>query len=365
MDALGQLTGGIAHDFNNMLMVVGGYKAIELATNRAENLTRQLLRFSRRQSLSPATVDLAQRLAEFRAILTSSVGGNVRLEITIGQEVWPVTVDPNEFEVALVNLAVNARDAMPNGGSVRITARNATLNPGAQADGLVGEFVIVEVRDEGVGIPADILPKVFDPFFTTKGIDRGTGLGLSQVYGFAHQSGGTVRISSARGAGTTVFLYLPRGADRTADRDAYQRDVEAPGGAETILVVEDNSEVRCVTVEMLGQLGYRVVEADCADQALAILSSGKNIDLVLTDIVMPGKLDGFDLAEQIKTHYWRVPVLLTTGYSNLPSRTQHEFMILRKPFQLLELAKSVRCTLDAGFGRRSERASERAGSSPA
>ena len=207
MDALGHLTGGIAHDFNNMLMVVGGYAeflkrrlsdpkdrraldAIELATSRAESLTRQLLTFSRRQSLNPATVNLAERFAAFRDILASSAHGNIQLDIDVAPDTWPVTIDPNEFEVAIVNLVVNARDAMPDGGGIAITVRNVAIGAHDPIDGLEGEFVVVEVKDTGVGIPPDVLPRVFDPFFTTKETDRGTGLGLSQVYGFARRRAG-------------------------------------------------------------------------------------------------------------------------------------------------------------------------------
>jgi PAS domain S-box-containing protein len=250
MDALGQLTGGIAHDFNNMLMVVGRYtqflkgrlvdakdrraiEAIEAATTRAENLTRQLLTFSRRQPLSAKNVKLAECLQGFKEVLTATASGTgsgkVHLDIKIPAGLWPVRIDPNEFEMALINILVNARDAMTGGGTICLSAHNTVLGTDERSPRLKGEFVAVEVRDDGVGIPPEILSKVFEPFFTTKESGKGTGLGLSQVYGFAHQAGGTVTVASEVGHGTTVTLFLPRAKRRTGGT-ARETALELPGG---------------------------------------------------------------------------------------------------------------------------------------
>src|SRR6266850_211733 len=286
MEALGQLTGGTAHDFNNMLMVVSGnaqilkrrlrdpknlrsLEAIEGAAARGENLTRQLLAFSRRQSLNPIVISLRQRLTEFRDLLASSARGDIKLVVDIGRSVWPVAVDIHELELALINLVVNARDAMPGGGTVTITAKNLQLKPEDTPDGLRGEFVALTVTDTGCGIKADILPKVFEPFFTTKQLDKGTGLGLSQVYGLTCQSGGTVTITSQVGNGTTVTIYLPR-----SDRPVSELQIvagEHQRADETVLLVEDHPEVQEVAGMLLEQLGYRVFHAKSAE-AFAVLN---------------------------------------------------------------------------------------------
>ena len=364
MDALGHLTGGIAHDFNNMLMVVGGYtqflksrltdtkdrravEAIEIATTRAESLTRQLLSFSRRQPLSPKTVHLGEWLQSFHDVLKATVSGNTELEINMPPELWPVTVDVNEFEMAIINLLVNARDAMPDGGTVRLTGRNAHLNGNHQASQFQGEFVVIDVRDGGVGIPAEILSKIFDPFFTTKETGKGTGLGLSQVYGFAHQAGGTVTVSSRVGLGTTVTLYLPRAGQIAGATPGRGGDQDLPTGHERVLVVEDNAEVKDIATTMLEKLGYRTVARETAAEALEVLAKGEAFDLVLTDIVMPGPLDGLGLAHKLKVQRRDIPVLLTTGYAKAATEPFTEFPILRKPYTLSALAHAVRRTIDA------------------
>jgi PAS domain S-box-containing protein len=362
MDALGQLTGGIAHDFNNLLMVVGGYTqflkrrlndpkdkraldAIELAASRAENLTRQLLTFSRRQPLNPTTVDLAACFAAFRDVLETTAKGNIKLDIDIPDGLWPVTIDVNEFEVAIINLLVNARDAMPNGGTVAISMRNEVLDQKDGADRKQGEFVAVEVKDTGVGIAPEVLPKVFDPFFTTKEIDRGTGLGLSQVYGFVHQAGGTVKLSSAIGRGTTVTLYLPRSQQARSPLHDHPRGEVPQGGKETILLVEDNCDVQSVTATMLEQLGYTVVTADSASQALSMLDSVPHVDLVFTDVIMPGPMNGVELARHILERRSGMPILLTTGYAKAASEAATGFPVLRKPYQLPVLAEAIQAAL--------------------
>jgi signal transduction histidine kinase len=361
MEALGQLTGGVAHDFNNMLMVVSGnaqmlkrrlrdpkdlraIEAIELASARSENLTRQLLAFSHRQALNPTTISLRQRLGSFHELLASSARGDINLLIDVHRSIWPVLVDIHELELALINLVVNARDAMPEGGTITITARNLRLELEDIPDGLCGEFVALTVTDTGCGIPPEILPKVFEPFFTTKEVDKGTGLGLSQVYGLSRQSGGTVTINSRAGEGTSVTIYLPR-SRRPLSREPTSAG-EPPQGNETILLVEDNREVQEVAELLLDQLGYRVFSVQSTAAALALLESGEPIDLVFTDIVMPGELDGVALAQCVRQEYPDVAVLLTSGYARAANLLEIGLPILRKPYQLATLARAIRDALD-------------------
>jgi len=362
MEALGQLTGGIAHDFNNMLMVVSGnaqilkervsdarnlrsVEAIELAAARGERLTRQLLAFSRRQTLNPMVVSLRQRLAEFRDLLVSSARGDIALVIDIGRSIWPVAVDVHELELALINLVVNARDAMPDGGTIVITAKNTRVQPEDTPDAIHGEFVALTITDTGCGIADDILPKVFEPFFTTKQLDKGTGLGLSQVYGLTRQSGGTVTIASKLGNGTAVTLYLPRSHRPLSERGVTEGDT--PRGGEKVLLVEDNPEVQETAGMLLDQLGYRVFRAQSAAAALQLLQSGEAVDLVFSDIIMPGELDGMALARQVKEEYPDVAVLLTSGYAKAANAQEAGFPILRKPYKLATLARAIRDALDA------------------
>jgi PAS domain S-box-containing protein len=370
MEALGQLTGSIAHDFNNLLMIVSGHAqllrrrlnepkhlqaidAIHSAANRGESLTRQLLAFSRRQPLNPVITDLKQRVEAVHEMLVGSLRGNVQLKCDIPADVWPVEVDIAELELALVNVAVNARDAMPGGGSITLSARNVTLKKSDGVDQLEGDFVALALTDTGVGIAPDVLPRIFEPFFTTKALGKGTGLGLAQVYGFSHQSGGTVVATSTVGSGTTITIYLPR-------RQAVQVEaVEAPPtqpivpGQGTVLVVEDNVEVGDVTASLVEQLGYRTMRAESATDALNLLQQGEKIDLVLSDVVMPGGMNGIALAQEIRNHYPRIPVLLTSGYSDVVQTAEAQFAILRKPFQLTALEKSVREALERGAARES------------
>ena len=362
MEALGQLTGGIAHDFNNMLTVVSGnaqmlklrlrdpknlrsVEAIEIAAARGENLTRQLLAFSRRQALNPIVVSLHQRLAEFRDLLASSARGDITLVIDIRRSVWPVAVDIHELELALINLVVNARDAMLGGGTITITAKNMRLQPDDASDGLRGEFVALTVTDTGRGIEADILPKVFEPFFTTKQLDKGTGLGLSQVYGLTRQSGGTVTITSRVGEGTAVTIYLPRSHRPLSEESIV--DSNPPQGCETVLVVEDNPEVQEVAGLLLNQLGYRVFHVQSAAAGLELLASGEAINLVFTDVIMPGELDGLALARRIKEEYPDVAVLLTSGYAKALHTLEAGLPLVRKPYQLQTLARAIREALDS------------------
>jgi PAS domain S-box-containing protein len=356
MEALGQLTGGVAHDFNNLLMIVGGHiqtikklvgadakakravEAIELAARRGESLTRQLLTFSRRQSVNPTVVRIGERIEALRTMLTSSAGISATLAVTVPPDTWPVKVDVSEFELALVNLTLNARDALAEGGVIAIAAENARLCPSDTPQKLAGDFVAVAVSDTGCGIPSDILPKVFDPFFTTKQANEGTGLGLSQVHGFAHQSGGTVTIESRLGKGTTVTMYLPRAAETAAEPDEREAEQIVGGGA--ALLVEDNPEVADVSVSFLEQLGYRVRAVPHARAALDAIER-ESFDLVVSDIIMSGAMDGLGLARAIRQRHSRLPILLVTGYSNVSAPADVEFTVLRKPFELADLGHAI------------------------
>ena len=368
MEALGQLTGSIAHDFNNLLMIVSGHaqllrrrltdpkhlqaiEAVHSAANRGESLTRQLLAFSRRQPLNPVVADLKERVEAVHEMLVGSLRGNVQLKCDIAADVWPVEVDIAELELALVNVAVNARDAMPGGGIITLSARNVTLKKSDGVDQLEGDFVTLAMTDTGVGIAPDVLPRIFEPFFTTKALGKGTGLGLSQVYGFSHQSGGTVVATSAVGSGTAITIYLPR------KHAALAKAAEAPPaqpmvpGQGTILVVEDNAEVAAVTASLVEQLGYQTLRAENATDALNRLQRGERIDLVFSDVVMPGGMNGIALAQEIGNRYPQVPVLLTSGYSDVVQTAGSQFAILRKPFQLPALEKSIREALERGGPR--------------
>jgi PAS domain S-box-containing protein len=371
MEALGQLTGGVAHDFNNLLMVVSGQaqalmsrltdqknlrslEAIMAAASRGEALTRQLLTFARRQPQNPRTVNLSRTITAFRDVLSSSARGKIDLRIEIPQHIWPVSIDIPEFELALVNLVVNARDAMPEGGSIILSGENTTLRGDETVEGIKGEYVALAVNDNGTGIPSEILSKIFEPFFTTKSPGKGTGLGLSQAYGFAQQSGGAIMVRSKLGQGTKVTLYLPRSHAPVAVVVSSEAASQLPGSGEKILVVEDNPDVKAVAIALLEQLNYRPVAVDNAREALNLLADATPIDLVFTDVMLPGDLDGLALAREINKRHPRLPVLLTSGYAKALSEP-HGLPILRKPYQIAALAEAIRTTL----GSRAARATRR------
>ena len=361
MEAMGQLTGGIAHDFNNLLMVVSGHvqilqrrladpkiaqatEAIHAAAKRGEALTRQLLAFSRREPLNPTAVNLRTRIDALEPIFQSSLRGNITITYDIPDNIWPIEVDVAEFELALLNIAINSRDAMPHGGAFAVSARNMSSSENSLPAPLQGEFVALALRDTGMGISSEVQPKIFDPFFTTKAVGKGTGLGLSQVYGFAQNAGGTVAVASRVGEGTTITIYLPRSHAEVAP--AEHPSPESIGAGEgTILVVDDSAEVAEVTSSMLEQLGYRVVRATTAGDALERLADDAAIDLVFSDIVMPSGLSGLDLAREIRARHAGMPVVLTTGYSDAMQEIKSEFIVIRKPFELSVLAKSLRDAL--------------------
>ncbi len=363
MEALGQLTGGVAHDFNNLLMIVSGQaqtlmrriaepknvrslEAIMIAASRGEALTRQLLTFARRQLQNPRAVYPGQTVAAFRDVLSSSTRGKIDLRIEVPRTVWPISIDIAEFELTLVNLVVNARDAMPQGGTITISGENMTLTGSETPGSLKGDYVALTVADTGTGIPPELQEKIFEPFFTTKGPGKGTGLGLSQAYGFAQQSDGAIAVKSEVGRGTEVTLYLPRSREPVAITMPATASENAGGHGERILVVEDNADVKSVAVSLLEQLNYSTLAVDTAAAALDLLRSGAEIDLVFSDVMLPGDMDGVGLARNIREHFPHIPVLLTTGYAKALAGA-HGLPILRKPYQLSALGDAVRKGLDS------------------
>jgi len=350
LDALGQLTGGVAHDFNNILMVISGslhflrksvtadpkvqraISAIETATKRGAALTSQLLTFARRQSVNPEPIDVPERIEAIHEVLETGAGSAVRLVFDFSNNLWPVTADISEFETALVNLVINARDAMPLGGSITIAARNVAADQPGTPD-----FVAISVEDAGQGIAPDVLDKIFDPFFTTKPVGKGTGLGLSQVHGFAHQAGGTVKVESELGKGTKVTILLPRDEIGPANDKSSVAEI---GGSGVVLLVEDNPDVAAVSTSLLEQLGYTVHRVQDAEAALREIQR-ERIDLVFSDIVMPGKIDGLTLAYRLRELRPKLPVLLATGYSDAAAHVRGDFPILRKPYEIHELSQAI------------------------
>src|SRR6516164_493566 len=373
MDAIGQLTGGIAHDFNNLLMIVSGHaqslkkrlkdakdvralQAIEMAAARGENLTRQLLSFSRTLPLSPTVINPAEAIHAIRDVLAGSMHVNIQFQIDVPKLAWPICVDKSELELALVNLAVNARDAMPDGGRITIAAENVHVRAGDLPEDIGGDFVALSVADTGGGIPPDLVSRVVEPFFTTKAPNKGTGLGLSQVYGFARRSDGTVAITSELGRGTKVTVYLPRSHAALAAPLPPDEVDYAALDRRTILVVEDNADVRRVAVSLLEQLGYRTIEVETAAAALDIVTSGKHIDLVFSDVVLPGPADGLALARTLAERWPNIPVVLTTGYTKV-FEADPEFPVLRKPYQISTLGRVIHDAFNPAMPRRSMLAS--------
>jgi two-component system NtrC family sensor kinase len=360
LQAIGQLTGGVAHDFNNLLMIVSGsvqrlrrhikddkqihlLDAITTATQRGESLTRQLLTFSRRQTLQPSVIDLAERLPEIKEMLSRSLRGDIEIRVSVPRRPCAVKVDPSELELALLNLAVNARDAMPSGGTLTLTAKPVVLRGKASEEGLSGDFVVIRVADTGSGIPADVLPRVFEPFFTTKDVGKGTGLGLSQVYGFAHQSGGAAAIASSTRRGTVVTLFLPRTWETPARPQEPSTTVATKKHAGTVLLVEDNADVADVGKAYFEELGYTVRGAASAQAGLDLVEREGDIDVVFSDILMPGGMNGLELADAIRRRFPHIVVLLTTGYSSsAQDAVRQGFAVLQKPYDLAALDRALR-----------------------
>jgi signal transduction histidine kinase/CheY-like chemotaxis protein len=382
MEAIGQLTGGVAHDFNNLLtVIIGGLdnmarhldadaaardyarlrRALHMATHSAERaatLTARLLAFSRRQALNPEALQADRLVLGIGELLQRSIGEQVDLELVGSPGLWPALADPNELEQAILNLAVNARDAMPDGGKLTIETQNVFLDEAYLSSVpepvSPGQYVMIAVSDTGEGMDHDTLSRAFEPFFTTKETGKGTGLGLSQVYGFVRQSGGHVRMYSEVGQGTTAKLYLPRfHGEVTAVAAAGARlDISFLRGTETVLLVEDDDGVRAYSSGVLRELGYNVIEASDAASALAALNEPTQIDLLFTDVVLPGGLHGHKLAEEVRKRQPRVRVLFTSGYTRNAivhnGRLDPGVQLITKPFTYDDLAERVRRVLDAG-----------------
>lgn len=368
LDAVGQLTGGIAHDFNNLLTVVSGnlqLLEVELgeyaqaqeiiesalrAVGRGAELTRKLLAFARRQRLTPRALAPAQMLTELGAMLKRTLGESIDIRIECANDVPDVYADPAELDTALVNLALNARDAMPRGGRLTISARGEVVAPGDEASELKpGRYVVLGVADSGIGMSPDVLARAFEPFFTTKDAGKGSGLGLSMVYGFVKQSGGHLGVDSQLGYGTRIELHLPSAGTGAATSAGGAAAVPSRG-RETVLVVEDEPEVRGIAVAFLRSLGYTVHVAENARKALRVLATHADIALLFSDVVLGSGMNGNDLAHEARRLYPHLTVLLTSGYERPPRDSNgpvHEaFELLRKPYRREELAAAVRQVLD-------------------
>ncbi len=377
MEAVGQLTGGIAHDFNNLLGVLignldllreriaGSPEALELADAaldaglRGAELNKRLLAFARRQTLSPEIVDVNATLTAMTELLKRSLGERIEIHLECAPGAWPVRVDPTQLETAIVNLAVNARDAMPKGGILTLETRNVALDAdyaARHAETSPGDYVMLAVTDTGAGMAPEILRRVFEPFFTTKPVGKGTGLGLSMVYGFLKQSGGHVNVYSEPGKGTTVRLYIPRApSGELLSKASAPSESDAQGMDKLLLVVEDNPDMRQVAVRQLKEIGYRVVEAENADRARALLDEGLKPDLMFVDVVMPGATDGIAFAEEVASRLPGVPILLTSGFTEratVEARRREgralPFALLGKPYRKADLARAIRAALDNG-----------------
>jgi PAS domain S-box-containing protein len=368
MEAIGKLTGGVAHDFNNILTVITGTieiladavadqpkfaaiaKMIAEAAERGAGMTRQLLAFARKQPLQPRQTDINALIAGTSTLLRASLGEQVTLETRIADAPWPALVDPSQLTTAILNLAVNARDAMPNGGKLGIETANVELGTESQSELQPGAYVMVSVTDTGTGIPPSIRDKVFEPFFTTKGVGKGTGLGLSMVYGFVKQSGGHVRIVSEEGRGTSITIYLPRAAVPGVQAVAAQQEGGVLGGRETVLIVEDDALVRSYVVAQIQGLGYRTHEAANAVEALTLVARGTPFDLLFTDVIMPGAMNGCELAREVARLRPQAKIVFTSGYSENAlvhdGRVEPGVRLLQKPYRKAELARMFRDALD-------------------
>ncbi len=372
MEAVGQLTAGIAHDFNNLLMVISGnlelfetrvkdewlkqrVEAGLRAVERGSRLTQQLLAFARVQNLQPHSVSVNALLRDIEPLLRSSVGDGIRLKLVLGEGLSQCLVDVSELQAAILNLTANAKDAMPGGGSLTITTAETELD--AQPDGGTesmhgGRYLSIAVTDTGHGMPSEIRERAFDPFFTTKDVGRGTGLGLSRVYGFMRQSGGLVTIESVPGVGTTVRLYLPWTETFMVVQEP-ETAVQLPQSVlqtRRVLVVEDDHNLRTLVVEVLKSLGYAVIAAESGPAALSLLDSGTEIDVVFSDVLMPDGMSGFQLADEIQRRLPRLAIVLTSGMSGIPSaaeKAMKNLQILRKPYKFDALSEAMEAALAA------------------
>ncbi|MDE5440758.1 PAS domain S-box protein [Bradyrhizobium sp. CSA207] len=370
MDAIGQLTGGVAHDFNNVLTVITGTigilgdavadrpelaaitKLIDDAAERGAQLTKHLLAFARKQPLQPREIDVNALALEAAKLLHPTLGEQITINPQLTEDAWPALVDPNQLTSAILNLALNARDAMPEGGTLVLETRNIFLDDGyasMNADVTPGNYVMIAVSDTGAGIPADLIDRVFDPFFTTKEVGKGTGLGLSMVFGFVKQSGGHVKIYSEEGHGTSVKIYLPRSSGVQETEFEASKNVPITGGNEKILIVEDDALVRQYVVTQIKTLGYTALEAANAAEALTIIDADNGIDLLFTDIIMPGAMNGRQLADEAARRRPDLKTLFTSGYTENAivhhGRLDSGVLLLAKPYRKSELAKMLRTAL--------------------
>ncbi|MGV3683565.1 MAG: PAS domain-containing protein [Acidovorax sp.] len=378
MEAVGQLTGGIAHDFNNLLAAMSGSLQVmkmhmakgrregmeryvemcERSVRSAASLTQRLLAFSRRQTLDPRPVDVNRLVAGMQDLIARTVGPTVELRVAAAPDLWAARIDPSQLESALLNLCINARDAMmPQGGRLAIATANQVLDERSARELELppGEYLVLSVADTGAGMPPELVQRIFDPFFTTKPLGQGTGLGLSMVYGFVRQSGGQVRVQSAPGQGTTMALYLPRHQGSAAEHDAGPApDALTPGAGETVLVIEDEETIRALVSEVLAEAGYRVLLADSGPTGLHLLQGTERIDLLVTDVGLPGGLNGRQVADAGRSVRPGLKVLFITGYAENAAvgngLMEDGMAILTKPFDVVQLAHRVRQMLDGGAG---------------
>jgi PAS domain S-box-containing protein len=374
MEALGQLTGGIAHDFNNLLTITFGYvdllkrhisgedqprlrravDAIHEASTRGATLTQQLLAFARKQRLEGRAVNLNSLVEQTSDLARRTLGSNIDIEVRLKADLWTSRLDPVQAEMALLNILINARDAMPDGGKVTIETENAHIEAGQMSsfgEMTPGRYATLSISDTGTGMPPEVLRRVMEPFFTTKEQGKGTGLGLSMVYGFMRQSGGAVHLYSEAGQGTTVKLYFPATTQLVEKQQQPAAARITADGAETILVVEDRPELAELAAMTLEGCGYSVVTAGNAHEALEIINSGGKFDLLFSDLIMPGNMNGVVLAREVRKCRPRIRVLLTTGYAERgmerPGAGASEFEVLNKPYGQNELIRRIREVLDA------------------
>jgi nitrogen-specific signal transduction histidine kinase/CheY-like chemotaxis protein len=370
MDAIGQLTGGVAHDFNNVLTVIIGTievladavadrpelasltRLIDDAAERGAHLTRHLLAFARKQPLQPREIDVNGLILETARLLHPTLSEQIEISTKLAEDTWSAMVDPNQLATAILNLALNARDAMPEGGKLTLDTRNVHLDEGyasMHSEVIVGNYVMVGVSDTGFGIPAANLDKVFDPFFTTKDVGKGTGLGLSMVFGFVKQSGGHIKIYSEEGQGTSVKMYLPRSTGLAETEAEAQVASTVQSGDETVLIVEDDAMVRKNVIRQIESLGYTTLEAANAVEALDIIDRHATIHLLFTDVIMPGSMNGSQLVNEALRRRPSLKALFTSGYTENAilhhGRLDVGVLLLAKPYRKAELARMIRVAL--------------------
>jgi signal transduction histidine kinase/CheY-like chemotaxis protein len=358
IEALGQLAGGVAHDFNNLLQVISGglqvigrqsepprnervFAAMRQAVERGARLCRQLLAFSRRQDLKAEPLDLKALIERMRELLDHGLLASIRIEYEFAPDLWPVAADGGELELVILNLAMNARDALPQGGVIRIAARNAA---DVQEPGLTGDFVRLDIQDDGVGMTSEVLAHACEPFFTTKEVGSGSGLGLAQAHGFARASGGAIKITSTAARGTTASLFLPRSARTPSIMPTMncEPNDEAQASGQ-VLLVEDDDQVAALTAEMIQQLGYDTTRVSSAEAALGALAARQRVDIVFSDVMMPGRMNGMQLAQEIRRRRPNLPVLLTSGYIEPSSRNalSQPIKIIPKPYRMEQLRDAL------------------------